>query len=244
MAKTWLSKDPDERDLRCYDWSDDLNEGETLDAASAITLIDAAGVEIDDAEVAPTTITVWLVGGTEGETATFLSRAVTSTGRIMEDTVLLPIASVLAPLPYAGGYVEPSAANLIFVFPEFATVPKERIDYYLERAARAVDTNWSEGDFGHARMLLAAHLMTMNGIGDTAEARSVASGAVQFKSIRSGSLSLDRGDTAATAGAFETTRYGREFKTLRRMNRGGPRFTGGISIGGGDGDHFGPWTQQ
>lgn len=247
--KTWPTKDPDELLDFGYDWAPDLNDGETL-VSHVLTVLEAAGTTVEaeaitanEAGTAAKAVTAWISGGTDGQSARFELRVTTSEDRIFEDTIILPIASVIAPVPYPGGYAEPTAANLIFVYPEFAAVPKERIDYYLERAGRAVDTSWTQGDFGHARMLLAAHLMTLSGIGDTAEARSVASGASQFKSIRSGSLSLERaGD--GSGGAFAATRYGREFKQLRFANRGGPRVTNAVAIGGGgDGDHFGPWTQ-
>ncbi len=143
-------------------------------------------------------------------------------------------------------YVVPTPADLKLQFPEFAAVPDSRVSFWLDRAARSVDESWPEEDFTYARMLLAAHFMTMSGLGTSAEATSVNDGSAQFRSMRIGSLSLERfGPGGSSGGAFQfsTTRYGREFRLLLRQVKGGPRVAGTLSLSRGDGDNFGPWTQ-
>lgn len=243
MAKTWPSKDPDEvLDFR-YDWTLDLAENETLDSHEFI-VVEAAGINVADEVLETPYFDAWLTGGNDGETAIFTHRVTTSDNRTFEDTILLPIRSTVVPDMHPGGYVEPTAAHLIAAFPEFADVPKATIDNYLRRAARSVDDSWLEGDFADARMLLAAHLMTISGVGASAEAKAVSNGFAGFKSIKSGSLSLERADGGKGGAGFDASRYGQQFKSLLRRNKGGPRVTNAVAIGGGgDGDHFGPWTQ-
>ncbi len=124
-------------------------------------------------------------------------------------------------------YTAPTAAELQALFPAFAAVETSTIDTWLLRAARIVDESWTEGDFGYGRMLVAAHYMTSVGLGTGAEATAAAAGASGFKSMRSGSLSLDRFDNVSSSamGEFGTTQYGRMFWPLLRANRGGPRVT-------------------
>ncbi|WP_426163091.1 DUF4054 domain-containing protein [Sandarakinorhabdus sp. DWP1-3-1] len=127
-----------------------------------------------------------------------------------------------------------SAAVVAFrlSFPAFAAVLGATIDFWLTRAARSVDDSWTEGDREYGRQLLAAHLMTEQGLGIGAEAEMAAAGAGGFKSMKSGSLSLDRGDTGVAAGAYGGTAYGRQFALLLRQNRGGARVTGtGVVVG-------------
>lgn len=239
MVKTWPAKDPDERLNFTYDWALDLSEGETLDpVGSSFTAIDAAGTAVVGVpEYGPDFVTVVLEGGNEGSDATFTMRVHTTADKLLEDTVVLPIRSAIIPVPYPGGYVDPTPANLLCVYPEFATVSAPVITAYLQRAARRVDTSWLEGDFGHARITLAAHLMTLAGLGNTPEASSVNDGSGQFKSMAIGSLRLERFDPARDAANLKATRYGREFRNLLRMNRGGARATGGVPVlGPADGD--------
>ena len=121
-----------------------------------------------------------------------------------------------------------TAADLKALLPAFAAVDDATIDAWLTRAARVVDASWAEDDQAHAQILLAAHYMTLNGLGAGAEAELGAAGALGFKSMRSGALSLERGDASAdkSMGEFGLTAYGRQFYPLLRANRGGARVTG------------------
>lgn len=73
-------------------------------------------------------------------------------------------------------------------------------------------------------MLLACHLMTLEGLGTGTEAEIAAAGMGDFKSVRSGQLSFQRGegDSSAAAGSIRSTSYGRRWADLAQINRGGP----------------------
>lgn len=137
----------------------------------------------------------------------------------------------------AGGATQPlpgTPAELKALLPAFAAVPDATVQVWLNRAARIVDSSWAEEDQQHAQALLAAHYMTLNGLGSGAEAEMAAAGALGFRSMKSGALSLDHGDGGTTGmGEFGTTAYGRQFWPLLVANRGGPRITGtGRPLGG------------
>ena len=126
------------------------------------------------------------------------------------------------------GYTDATAAELKAAFPRFAAVSDATVDFYLERARRQVDTNWTEGDYAYAQMLYACHTMTLAGLGTGAESESAANGTGEFKTIRSGSLTLERFDRDGNGdaqGELGSTSYGRQFANLRRQNRGGARIT-------------------
>lgn len=242
--KTWPSKDPDEQLDYTYDWAPDLAVGETL-VSHTFVPIDAAGTVVATENLLADKYVVWFTGGTDGDEATYTLQVTTSQNRILEDTVVLPIIAKSVAVDYPGGYVAPTVGNLLAAFPEFSAVPPSQIAYALSRAARSVDTSWLEGDFGHARMLLAAHYMTMSGLGTSAEAASIRSGSDQFKSMGIASLSLvrfDRPGGSSGRATFASTAHGREFARLLRQNKAGPRVAGTLSAGWGDGDNYGPWT--
>lgn len=245
--KVWTrGKDPDELLRYSYDWSPDLAEGETLVTEGIYPFVDPvapAGTTVQAVQQDDTHATLIISGGTDGQEAAFLIRVKTSVGNILEDTVVLPIAAKVIPVVHPGGYVDPTPANLAALYPEFGSVSPVQLQYYLDRAAVSVDTSWSEGDFAHARMVLAAHLLTLGGIGDSAEAATVREGSGEFRSMGIGPLRLERFDKGSGKSTYATTRYGREFRDLLRRNKGGPRVAGYQSAARlGDGDNFGPWT--
>ena len=122
-------------------------------------------------------------------------------------------------------YTVPTAANLKARFPAFAAVPDQTVTAAIERAQRQVDQSWTEGDYGEGIMLYAAHDMTLDGLGTGADAQANAQGLSGFRSIRSGSLSLERASGAGSgdSAGIESTSYGQRFARLRRQNRAGPR---------------------
>lgn len=248
MVKTWAAKDPDEVLDYSYDWAEDLQEGETLLPApdSVFEVVTASGTALQGAaQYGPDFVTVVITGGNAGTEAIFTSRVKTTADRILEDTIILPVRSTIVPVAHPGGYVDPTPANLLCFFPEFATVSEPVLQSYLNRAATSVDNSWSEGDFAYARILLAAHMLTLNGQGTGAEASAVRDGSGEFKSMAIGPLKLERFDKAkaALAGSWAATRYGREFAGLLRRNKGGPRVAGYSSAADRSyGDNFGPWT--
>lgn len=124
-------------------------------------------------------------------------------------------------------YTDATAADLKAAFPRFDAVADETVEFWLEQARRSVDTSWTEGDYAMGQMLLAAHYMTLEGYGTGGEAEAAASGSAEFKTIRSGALTLERFDhgAASAQGAIGSTSYGRRWKALAKVNRGGARTT-------------------
>lgn len=124
-------------------------------------------------------------------------------------------------------YVKPTPADLKAMFPEFATVSDDIVQIYLDLANRFVDETWLEGDFANAIMFLAAHFLAIMGYGKSADTYSNLS---IFQTIRSGSLTLTRFDKSQQTDDFmnfNATRYGKMYRMLLKMNKGGPRIVGG-----------------
>ena len=119
-------------------------------------------------------------------------------------------------------YVVPAAADLAARFPGFAAVDPAVVAAAIAEAQGRVDETWLPGDYTIAIMLLAAHTMTLDGLGTGAEAASAAAGALGFQSLRSGPLGLDRKvarrSDPAPSMLTETT-YGRRFQALLKINQ-------------------------
>ncbi len=122
-------------------------------------------------------------------------------------------------------YTDPDADDLQAAFPRFADVADETVEFWLERARRHVDESWTEGDYAMGQMLMACHLMTLNGLGTGAEAEAALAGTGDYQTIRSASLTLTRFDRKAEQGTIGSTSYGQQFSALARLNVGGPRVT-------------------
>lgn len=122
-------------------------------------------------------------------------------------------------------YDIPTAASLIARYPAFAAVPVETIDIYITDAAtQAVDRSWRETDYGPAITAYAAHQMMLLGIGNHGEhAEYLRNGVTD---IWTGSFRVKFADppaVKAAGGKLDATPYGRIYKLLLRINRGGPR---------------------
>lgn len=125
-------------------------------------------------------------------------------------------------------YTQPTAATLKQRFPAFAAVLDTTVDYWLTDARLIVTEGWFENDRANAEMALAAHNMALNGYGASGGAVGdlAVMGVTSFKSA-SMSVNFDEGVIAANAkGGYSATKYGREFQTYLRRNRGGPRLVG------------------
>ena len=125
-------------------------------------------------------------------------------------------------------YTQATAADVQGTFPRFAAVADATIETWLTQARRSVDASWTEDDRALGEMLLAAHYMTLEGLGTGTEAEIAAAGLGDFKSVRSGQFSFTRGEGGdmAAAGTLASTSYGRRWKELAKINRGGPRVSG------------------
>jgi hypothetical protein len=111
---------------------------------------------------------------------------------------------------------EPIPADLKARFPGFAAIADAVVQSALDEAALQVGAGWtSEADVRLGRLLLAAHVLTLDGQGSGAEAVAAAAGG--FRRMRSGALELERTAEAAP-GALDSTGYGRRFLELMRRN--------------------------
>lgn len=120
-------------------------------------------------------------------------------------------------------YSQPTAATLKLRFPAFAAVADETVEYWLTDARLIVTDSWDEADRAPAEMALAAHNMTLNGLGTAGGTVGdlAAMGVTEFKSA-SMAVSFDADAIRASKGGYDATRYGRAFAVFLRRNRGGP----------------------
>lgn len=237
MALTWEAKDSDEVKDYAVDWSATLDAGDSI-SISALSVL-SGSVNIDSQTHDDTTTTCFLSGGIDGETSVFQARITTAGGRTFEQTIVLPVVSSATTDLALTGHAAPTPQNLIDMYPAFAAVSRSAIQLRLTMAGQSVDTTWEEGDYPFAIMALAAHLLETDGFGTGAAAQAAAAGAGEFKSMKSGALSLERFDTKSVSGGgytspYAATRYGREYLRLLRLNRGGPRVTGTAGLPGPD----------
>src|ERR1051325_2705024 len=214
---TWPPKDPDAG--FDYLYTIPLDEGDTV-ASSNFTRLSGT-VSIDSQSRTGAEWTVELSGGEDGETSVFHVDWVTAGGR--EDDDFITIAVVSNDPLVLTGYAKPTPAHLITRHPAFAGVPTTTILYWLTDAERYVTDAWSEGDYAAGLMALAAHNMTLAGLGtDAAALIGIPSGITRMKS---GTLELGFTNDAANArlnGDLSASRYGQEYAALLRRNRGGP----------------------
>lgn len=209
----WPTKDPET--VADYRFNVPLDDGDTL-ATVALTKL-SGSVTIDSTASDEAGITAWLSGGTDGETAVFRAAWTTAGGRTFDDIITLPVqANETAALT---GYDMPGPAHLIARYPAFAAVPVATIRSWLSDATRIVTESWAEGDFAPGIMALAAHNMTLQGLGASGAA-NLPAGVTRF---RSGAMDISVSETAANArnsGSYAATAYGWEFQIMLRRNVG------------------------
>lgn len=116
--------------------------------------------------------------------------------------------------------------------PQFADVPNETVQMYLDLAGLWVDASWPDALYRPALAAATCHLMTLEGLGSDAQSLSFASGMAHFQSYRSGELSFSRfvreaGDLSFSSWLSQTA-CGAMFLQLLRMAKAGPR----IAMGG------------
>lgn len=242
---TWTTKDP--QAVEDYSYTIPLDAGDAV-ATHALTVL-AGTVAIDSESLNGNVLTAWLSGGAEGETAVFRIAWTTVGGRSDDDVIMLFVSSHEFAALVLAGYAKPLPTHLKMRYPAFSAVDAATIQYWLTDAERSVDTSWGEGDYAAALMALAAHNMTLAGLG--ADAAAIASVPIGITQMRSGSLGLSFTNEAANArmtGDFTATRYGQEYQLLLRRNRGGPSVTdSGVPVdylytpGFGYGGPGGPW---
>lgn len=217
-----VDKQPAEKITVGFDFTADLG-------AASISTVDSitstpSGLTIGTPAEADGIVSVLIEGGTDGTAYSLEATVTADDGQVLQ----LPGTVQVAEQPADADAAFNTPAGLKAAFPAFAAVANSVISMWLTRAARVVDDSWAEDDRAYAQALLAAHYMVEQGLGTGAEAEMAANGASGFKTMRSGSLTLERFDAPSDAagGGFSGTSYGRQFLPLLRANRGGPLITG------------------
>lgn len=114
------------------------------------------------------------------------------------------------------------AADFFVRFPAFEGVPSSTVEAQLGDAWSTLDQASFPNPTLHARavMLMAAHSLTMSGLGNTTEASIVSQGfsldSVQSVSDGSVSVSLQSG---GNSGRYGSTSFGRELDKLLKQSR-------------------------
>jgi uncharacterized phiE125 gp8 family phage protein len=110
---TWPSKNPAEVEDFLFDFTDALQEGETI-ATRAVTVTGATKDSDAIVGVDPGTangVRVWISDGTLGTVATALAVVTTSGGRTYSETAILPIGEEPVSLVEAKAYLRVNAAD-------------------------------------------------------------------------------------------------------------------------------------
>lgn len=121
-------------------------------------------------------------------------------------------------------YTVPTADELQTRYPAFADVLDATVTYWITDAQRSVDETWFEADYAPALMALAAHNMTLAGMGaDAATFSGIPAGISRLKTGAFEALFTDDAANARASGSFASTRYGQEYLAMLRRNKAGPR---------------------
>lgn len=117
-------------------------------------------------------------------------------------------------------YALPDATALKARFPAFASVDDDVVTQALAEAKGGVAQGWnSQTDYSLGAMLLAAHTMTLDGLGTSPEATFAANGTLGFQSVSDGGMSVSRsaGSTDVNNN-LAATDFGRRYIQVRRRN--------------------------
>lgn len=118
--------------------------------------------------------------------------------------------------------------------PQFADVPDETVQTYLDMAAlMAVDASWPAAYRDPATIAFTCHLMTLDGLGTDGDSALQSSGLAAYQSIKSGELSLTRYQKTAETTDFSSwlgeTSCGKFYAImLQQVKRGPVLLYGGI----------------
>lgn len=122
-------------------------------------------------------------------------------------------------------FTAPTASDLKTRFPAFAAVADATITTVLTLALDVAvdDETWiSQTQYTEAALLYTAHVLTLDGLGTSAEAELAGSSII--RRFKSGSLEFERANasTLATSGAqsiLNDTTYGRRYQQLLKINQ-------------------------
>lgn len=121
-------------------------------------------------------------------------------------------------------YVTPTPATFKARYPEFVPVSDALVQLVLNDAIDAVGDTWFERDRARAQMLLAAHMLTMegepgrtntgNGVGNTGPVKRRKVGDVETEFAGIGSSAGGSGSTSW----YALSGYGQQYLVLLRQN--------------------------
>ena len=209
MALNWPAKDPDE--VLDYSWTPALSQGDHIVSATATRV--SGSVTLDATAHSDTAVTLTLSGGADGETSVFQIRVTTHGDYVLEETLYITCTAS----------ANADVAAFKRRYPSFATVDNETVATYLADATADV------GDWGdltdRATYLLAAHMMTLNGIGSGTEAEMANNGATGMTRLKSGAFEVAFSGAVNTKSAYMVTRFGSQFYELLRRVKAGPIVT-------------------
>lgn len=138
------------------------------------------------------------------------------------------LAIIGGPCYHAGmAYTPATPADLKARYAAFADTPDATLQYWLDDTETRIvlQADWTDPDGPVAQMLVAAHELTLQGVGTSAETANMPAGVTQ---MRSGSLSLSFDNEQARTmaqGGWMATKYGAQFLDLLKRARGGIRVT-------------------
>jgi len=223
----WEPKDPDEAKNYSVDWGlEALAPGDTVLTS---VWVDVVGAVVQADSIAPGGLFTYarVAGGVLGAIASLLNRVTTADGETLEQVVLLPIVASTGVTPL-GEYETPTPTHLTTTYPAFADVPYATINAHIQGALGGVDTTWIAADYPRAIMALAAHNMSLLGIGAVDESEGYARKGVT--GIRDGAFHVNFSDKRVaelSGGSWSASPYGRLYESLLASNKGGPRVIGG-----------------
>lgn len=112
--------------------------------------------------------------------------------------------------------IVPTASNVKFKFPEFASVADSDVEFAIEEASRNVDDSWLEGDRTLALMYLTGHYLAQS------LQRAASATGQKIRSERVGDMSITYENptepTNVDQNDLYTTMYGRRYMELAHIN--------------------------
>ncbi|TLX12143.1 DUF4054 domain-containing protein [Rhizobium sp. MHM7A] len=121
-------------------------------------------------------------------------------------------------------YVAPTPATFKARYPEFAAVSDALVQLVLNDAIDQVGDTWLERDRARAQMLLAAHILTMEGEPGRTATGNGTSGVGMVKRRKVGDVETEFAGTGSAAGGsgsmawYALSGYGQQYLLLLRQN--------------------------
>lgn len=111
--------------------------------------------------------------------------------------------------------------------PAFAGLSDAVVQMYLDAAQEVVDESWGEASARLGLAAYACHLMTLDGLGTSAEAKGFLKGTAGYQTIKSADVTLTRFARETTKSEYSEwlgqTQCGAAYQQMVRRLRGGMR---------------------